>query len=191
VPSRLPGSNFHRMYTYAMLRDKITGEEFIVVNWHLDFTESIQVASLQYMFKFFAENYTDIPVILLGDFNAEASAKVVSEITVKQGGFTSFHNMTSNWGTDKPANIDWIFGMSCCVSASYYTVCRETYPDKGAPASSADKTWGDGKMPSDHAAVYGEFKIARKLGEHVHTGWDEIGSTVQWTVAPKVPKPVS
>ena len=190
IASKLPGSSHYRMYTYAMLRDKITGEEFIAVNWHLDFSEPIQVTSMQYMFKFFQENYTDIPVILLGDFNADVASKVVSEITVKQGGFVSMHNMTSNWGTDKPANIDWIFGMSCCVNASYYTVCRETYSDKDAPASSKDKTWGDGKMPSDHAAVYAEFKIARKLGEHVHD-WSEIGKDVHFTTAPKVPTPVN
>lgn len=183
--SKLQGSSHYRMYTYAMLRDKITGEEFIVVNWHLDFDEKIQVPSMQYMFKFFQENYTDIPVILLGDFNATASEKVISEITVKQGGFTSMHNMTSNWGTKTPASIDWIFGMGCCVSASYYTVCRETYPDKDAPASSMDATWGDGKMPSDHAAVYAEFKFSSN-GEHVHD-WSVPASAVQWETKPTVP----
>ncbi len=183
-PSKPAEASHYRMYTYAMLRDTLSGQEFIVVNWHMDFDEVVQVPGLQYMFKFFQENYTDLPVIMLGDFNATATSKVVSEITVKQGGFTSMHNMATNPEASSPAGIDWIFGMSCCVSASFYKVCRETYPDTRA---NDGKTYGDGKYPSDHCPVYAEFKFKHDMTEHEHD-WSHIASEVQWANKPTVPE---
>jgi len=183
-PTLAAGAHHYRMYTYALLRDKQTGEEFIVVNWHMDFDEPVQVPGLQYMFKFFQEaGYTDVPVIMLGDFNAVASSKVISEITVNQGGFTSMHNMTNNPEASSPADIDWIFGMACCVNVSFYKVCRETYPDSEARP---DKVYGDGKYPSDHCPVYAEFKIKPDMTEHTHN-WSHIGSAVNWITRPSIP----
>jgi endonuclease/exonuclease/phosphatase family metal-dependent hydrolase len=183
VASKLPNSDYYRMFTYAMLRDQQTGEEFIVVNWHLDFNSDVQVAQVNYMFKFFNDNYNDIPVIMLGDFNASSESMVVSGTVKKFGGFASLHEMASNKEASNPAGIDWIFAMNCCVKGTYYKWCRETYPDKQA---SVGKAYGDGKYPSDHCPVYAELTIRSDRAEHTHD-WSHNASQVEWQTQPTVP----
>ena len=47
--SRLEGSDYTRIYTYVLFRDKQTNERFIVVNHHLDFDPQVQVTTVKYM----------------------------------------------------------------------------------------------------------------------------------------------
>ncbi len=181
VASKHPDSAHYRMYTYVMLRDKVTGEEFIVVNHHLQ--GEVATYQLTYMFKFFQENYTDIPVIMLGDFNRDASTETISRVVIQDGGFTSTHNMTINPESNSPARIDWIFAMNCCVKCSYYKWCKETYPDSMAYTQ---YTFGDGKYPSDHCPVYAEITIKSDREEHTHD-WSKLASEVDWVTKPTVP----
>ena len=182
VPSKNEGAKHYRMYTYVMLRDKVTGEEFIVVNHHLQGTNASE--QLTYMFKFFQENYTDIPVIMMGDYNSRAGTDAIDRVMIEDGGFTSLHKMASNTESNSPANIDWVFAMSCCVEGTYYKWCQETYPDLQAPAG---ETFGDGKYPSDHRPVYTELTIKSDREEHTHD-WSKLASEVSFKTQPTVPQ---
>ena len=185
--SKLSTSDYYRMFTYAMLRDKQTGEEFIVVNWHLDFDSTTQMAQMNYMFKFFQQHYNDIPVIMLGDFNASSESSVIITTVERYGGFTSLHEMATNKEASSPANIDWIFAMKCCVEGTYYKCCRETYSDTAAKVG---KAYGDGKYPSDHCPVYAELTIKSDRAEHSHD-WSHNASCVEWQTQPTVPTRVN
>jgi hypothetical protein len=171
--SKLSGSDHYRIYTYVVLRDKITGVEFVVVNHHLDTADNVQVPTLRYAFKFFQENYTDLPVILLGDFNAREDSETIYSVVKSQAGYKSLYDMAPNKGS-AAANIDWIFAMDCCVSGIYYNWCKETYPDKGGAYSNKY----DGQKPSDHAAVYAEMEFSIKSA-HTHS-WAKAAAGVYW-----------
>jgi len=155
--SKLGQSDYYRIYTYVLFRDKVTTEEFIVVNHHLDFKEEVQVASMKYMFEFFDKTYTDVPVIMAGDFNAAANSVVVKDlITSKIGGFTSANRLAASVEDDmNGSDIDFIFVTACCVSVRKFTMCRDTYPDRVNAVF-------DHKYPSDHPATYAEMMINSK-----------------------------
>ena len=184
-PSKNPVASHYRMYTYVMLRDKVTGEEFIVVNHHLQ--GAIASEQLTYMFKFFQANYTDIPVIMLGDYNSEWGTDAIARVMIKDGGFTSLHSMANNPESNAPARIDWIFAMSCCVRGTYYKWCKETYPDAQAIAG---ERFGDGLPPSDHMPVYAELIIKADRSEHTHD-WSKLASEVEFETQPTVPERVN
>ena len=135
------------------------------------------------MFKFFQENYTDVPVIMLGDFNSESNTDVIKRVVMQEGGFTSLHKMATNPEAKEP-RIDWIFGMSCCIQGTFFKVCYETYPDSQAKL---DKEYGDGKIPSDHEPVYGEFYIKSDRADHTHD-WSSLADDYDWVTKPIVPE---
>ena len=154
--SKLDGSDYYRIYTYVLFRDLVTDEQFLVVNHHLDFDSKVQIATMKTMFKFLKENYTDVPVIMAGDFNAAKSWEVVDKLVLQTAGFMSASDMTAN--VDVPAtnnDIDFIFVTDCCVSVRKFTMCRDTYPD-------IKSIEFDHKMPSDHPATYAELVISSK-----------------------------
>ena len=172
--SKLEGSDYARIYTYVMFRDKQTNEQFIIVNHHLDFASQVQVTTMKYMFKFFNENYTDIPVIMAGDMNANANSTVIKDlIQGEAGGFDSLQDMASPrvGNAMAPLDVDWIFATPCCVTGVYFTMCRDVYPDH------SDARFDNG-MPSDHPAAYAEMIIDSK--KHCHHDWTEAASGVSW-----------
>lgn len=170
--SRLEGSDYTRIYTYVLFRDKQTNEQFIVVNHHLDFDPQVQVITVKYMYKFFNENYTDVPVIMAGDMNATVDAAVMKDLILsEEGGFESLHTMSSKVVNGNKVRIDWIVATPCCVTGVYFTVCEDTYSDP------FDARF-DNKMPSDHHATYAEMMIHSKQG--CTHDWTEAASGVEW-----------
>ncbi|MBQ9805870.1 MAG: endonuclease/exonuclease/phosphatase family protein [Clostridia bacterium] len=154
--SKLGQSDYYRIYTFVLFRDKVTDEQFLVVNHHLDFDSAVQVQTMKYMFRYLNKAYTDVPVIMAGDFNATQSSTVIKDLIVGAAGFKSAHLLTANIDTDATSgDIDFIFVTDCCVSCKRFTMCRDTYPDIKSLAF-------DHKMPSDHPATYAELLISSK-----------------------------
>jgi hypothetical protein len=164
-----------------MLRDKVTGEEFIVMNHHLQGTDA--TVQLTYAFKFLQLAYKDMPIIMMGDYNSRAGTDAIDRVMCKDGGFTSMHKMAVNNEVKNPANIDWIFGMSCCVQGTFYKWCQETYPDMKAYPN---ENFGDGKWPSDHRPVYVEFHFKSDRAEHTHD-WSKLAGEVSYKINPVIP----
>jgi endonuclease/exonuclease/phosphatase family metal-dependent hydrolase len=172
--SRHPDSDYARIYTYVLFHDKTTDESFIVVNHHLDTNDDIQYETMKYMYKYFNENYTDIPVIMAGDMNANANSTVIKDlIQGEAGGFDSLQDMASPrvGNAMAPLDVDWIFATPCCVTGVYFTMCRDVYPDH------SDARFDNG-MPSDHPAAYAEMIIDSK--KRCHHDWTEAASGVSW-----------
>ena len=83
VGSSLPNANYPRICTWAHLRDKVTGFEYIHVNTHLDHNgnnsssdgKSIRTNQIRIMLEYL-QKLPDVPMVLTGDFN---QAKTTSE----------------------------------------------------------------------------------------------------------------
>ena len=81
--SSLPNANYPRICTWAHLRDKATGFEYIHVNTHLDHNgnnsssdgKSIRTTQVRVMLEYL-QKLPDVPMVLTGDFN---QAKTTSE----------------------------------------------------------------------------------------------------------------
>ena len=81
--SSLPNANYPRICTWAHLRDKVTGFEYIHVNTHLDHNgnnsssdgKSIRTTQVRVMLEYL-QKLSDVPMVLTGDFN---QAKTTSE----------------------------------------------------------------------------------------------------------------
>ena len=81
--SSLPNANYPRICTWAHLRDKVTGFEYIHVNTHLDHNgnnsssdgKSIRTTQVRVMLEYL-QKLPDVPMVLTGDFN---QAKTTSE----------------------------------------------------------------------------------------------------------------
>lgn len=70
--SKYDKSDYIRSYTYAVLKDKETGLEFVMVNTHIDYVSaaiSLQVAKLLEL----TERFGDMPMFYTGDFNMTSS----------------------------------------------------------------------------------------------------------------------
>lgn len=69
VGSKVEGSSEPRTCTWARLKNKKTGKEFVHMNTHLDISSgAVRVAQAQVVMAFIRE-LGDVPLILTGDFN--------------------------------------------------------------------------------------------------------------------------
>ena len=161
--SKYPEAKHYKGMTYAILRDKATGVEFMYLNVHLDGSgDSAAHAALKNVRKLqaqivhdFVAQYSMYPVIIGGDFNEGASSDVVksfsqngrfrycgNEATEKTIiGTTDVNNTFSGLGSSV---FDYLF-----VSGDSITVQKYEQWDNKM----------NGKYPSDHLPVYGEITI--------------------------------
>ena len=153
------GSSFARCATYATLTDRNTGEQFVVVNVHLDFNESVQVATVKILLdQLKARVGTNIPIFITGDMNSTAADQ-----SIKNYQNNNVMPMTSlDYVADRAyrcaRNIDWLFtNKPQQVKCHYYRYCGEKpffnnlWPD----------SWQMG-TPSDLPAVIAEVTINTK-----------------------------
>lgn len=84
MKSKLEGSSGFRSCTWALLKDNVTQREFIVCNTHLDYTDAeIQQRQFQILWELCGEYFSKYPVIITGDFNAEPTSVLYTQVTEK------------------------------------------------------------------------------------------------------------
>ena len=71
IPSRSPGSKWPRQCTIGLFERN--DQSLIVINTHFDFDEKVQVESANCIIKRLSRFPTDVPAILVGDFNCTPS----------------------------------------------------------------------------------------------------------------------
>lgn len=74
-----------RICSYAKLKDKSTGSEFIHMNTHLDHVGVLAMQNGAELIVARAQSFGDLPVLLTGDFNVTPDS--VPCATIKEGGF--------------------------------------------------------------------------------------------------------
>jgi len=135
-----------RTATWALMKDKATGNKFYFVNTHLDHVGAeAQKNGLKLIVEKIAQiNDDGYPVVLVGDFNMEPGNKTMVEIDVAMQSArniaekTDSHDTFNGWGKGKGI-IDYIYvsGFSSCPE--YQTVT---------------KRYEDRKFISDHYPIF-------------------------------------
>lgn len=148
---QLPGLGWdaveNRTCSYAVLKDRLTGEKIVHFNTHLDHVGTTAMLEGAKLIIKKTEEFNDIPIVVTGDFNVTpdsavyglflasgfCDARSVAECT---DDVNSFH-----WYGKSSKMIDFIFIKNIAGVKSLRTV--------------TDKI--DGKLPSDHYPVVVEF----------------------------------
>jgi endonuclease/exonuclease/phosphatase family metal-dependent hydrolase len=152
------GNTNRRMVTWVRFRDLASGREFYFWNTHLDHAlQPAREKGAALIRQRIEALKTRLPVLLVGDFNAQAGANKAYEILVNEGGLqdawlqaaerrnediNSFHN----FGGPKQGGIriDWILGRGVAQVRASEIV---TFAEKG-------------QYPSDHFPVVAWLTLA-------------------------------
>jgi endonuclease/exonuclease/phosphatase family metal-dependent hydrolase len=158
IGSRTWGNTNHRMVTWVRFRDLSTQREFYLINTHFD--HQVQLArerSARLVLERAGALDDGLPVLLIGDFNADAGANPVYDMLVRDGGFTdtwraaghgelpygTYHAFRGMEGAAGRARIDWILARGPVQTISSEVV-----------------TWHrDGRYPSDHFPVVARVRL--------------------------------
>jgi endonuclease/exonuclease/phosphatase family metal-dependent hydrolase len=122
VASSTWGNSCRRMVTWVRLRERPSGREFYFWNTHLDHqVEPARQKGAALIAERVKALQTDLPVLLVGDFNANATQSRAYEILTREGGFADTwflaqerrnERLNSFHGYLKPVaasqRIDWI-----------------------------------------------------------------------------------
>jgi endonuclease/exonuclease/phosphatase family metal-dependent hydrolase len=156
--SRTWGHQYHRMVTWVRFRDRRTEQEFYLVNTHFDHeVQDARERSARLVLERAGAFEAGVPVLLIGDFNADAGANPVYDILVRDGGFTDTWRAA---GHDEPGfgtyhafrgmefargrgRIDWILARGPVRTLSSEIVTFER----------------DGRHPSDHFPVVARVRL--------------------------------
>ncbi len=148
------GNSVKRMVTWIRFMDKAADREFYVVNTHFDHVvEKARVLSAELVASRCAELNSNLPVVLLGDFNAAAERSRPYAILTEKAGFrdaalesgVDIPNIATYHGWRGPregARIDWILLRGGLEAVSYETHLFEM----------------DGQYPSDHFPIAAELE---------------------------------
>lgn len=139
---------YNRICTYALFKNRNTGNRFWVFNTHLDHVGvKAQVEGAKLILnKIKHINKQNLPVILMGDFNMEATHESIQHISKSLRDSKSITNKVmgplgtfNNFEFEKPVTrrIDYIF-LSEGITVNKYSVLSDSYV---------------GHYPSDHLPV--------------------------------------
>lgn len=155
--SRTWGPQYPRMVTWARFRDLRTGREFYFVNTHFDHeVQGARERSASMVRERVAGLQGDLPVVLVGDFNAAARGNRAYDILVDEGFFVdawsiarevrggpggTFHNYHPE--TARRDRIDWILVRGAVTADDVEIVTFQR----------------DGQYPSDHFPVAATLRL--------------------------------
>ena len=141
------GSNYFRICTYVILKNKNTSQEFVVGNTHLDYkSDEIQTKSIQLIYDRLST--FDLPTIIMGDFNCTPDSKAITlakQHFVDAGqGFEDETKGTINYFKEEYPNvkIDFMLQLPDSFNINKYQVIDKKYK---------------GHYASDHFPIYVEI----------------------------------
>ena len=148
VMSKDWGAAHYRICTYVILKDKISGREFVVFNTHLDHvSEEARINGIQVVLDKI-EEFGGLPAFLMGDLNAYPDEETIlfthesfddaHVIAEKRDDGATFHK----WGTKSDGNdkrIDYIMISKGDATVSEYRIVNNKHGDA---------------YSSDHYSVY-------------------------------------
>ena len=147
--SKFKESSLNRVFTYAILLEKKTNTEIMVVNTHLEHT-SAEARNLQVkVLMDFLKDYTQYPIVLTGDFNANPQSEVYKIVTAQLADSAKIaqkseeHYTFHNYGKASTF-IDYAFVSQKNIAVSHYRVITEEM---------------NGMLPSDHYALIIEYNV--------------------------------
>lgn len=157
VPSNGWDADLNRVSTWARLKDKQTGRQFLVLNTHFDHRgEQARRESAKLIREWVSKHAKGDPAIVTGDFNTMPSSVPYTNLTADAGN-TTLHDSRlfakkpegpeSTWNGFKEVvpgrRIDFIFSTAPVEVQGYRTL---------------DET-REGRFPSDHLPIVATLKI--------------------------------
>ena len=149
VVSKFSESSLNRVFTYAILTEKKSNTQIMVVNTHLEHT-SAEARNLQVkVLMDFLKDYTEYPIVLTGDFNANPESEVYRMVTAQLADSSKVaqkseqHYTFHNYGKSS-TYIDFAFVSRNTIAVSHYRVITEKM---------------NGMLPSDHYALIIEYRV--------------------------------
>ena len=142
-PSKLPGVAYYRAYTWVLLEDKKTGEQFLHLNTHLDIGgDEYRYEEVRLLMEFL-RGYNDVPVVVTGDMNTPLTSAAMK--LFKAYGLEDASVFSSEKIEKPPTSlIDWILVSTDCIKMTAHDIDEMLY---------------NGVFPSDHRAFYAEFVL--------------------------------
>lgn len=132
-------SDYIRSYVYAILKDKATGEELVVVNTHVDYIDAANRKQIAVLLEC-TERFRGRPIIYTGDFNMRSTSNGYQQM-YKSG----LRDCGSYLGYNIGDYIDF-----CFVDMAYVVATDFKYINDHEYSSTA----------SDHCPVYSEIVLA-------------------------------
>lgn len=158
------GSSFARCATYATLTDKNTGEQFVVVNVHLDFDPKIQVPSVNTLLTELTKRVgTKHSIFITGDMNSPANSETIKTYFNNEiMPMTSLDDISYESYRDR-RNIDWILtNKPDDIDVTYFRYCGEwNFFNKVWDQAATNPIGLHVGTPSDHPAMYAEFTFKK------------------------------
>ena len=161
IGSRTWGNSIPRMVTWVRFRDRASRRELLFVNTHFDHeSQPSRERAAALIVERLEGTRTDLPIILVGDFNVPARGNPVYTTLTDGGGFTdswrtvgrsdtlgTFHGFKGVPEARGSGRIDWILtrGPVTAVSAEIITHAR------------------NGQLPSDHFPVFARLRLTSPI----------------------------
>ncbi len=153
--SSLSSSTHARCATYATLTDKNTGETFVVVNTHLDFSTECKTEQITILLNQLKSKVgTSVPIFITGDMNAQRSDAAMD--VYFNNGWTALNNV-AEYSYQNNSSIDWLLTNKLAnVDVQRYDyLCQRTF---------YSSLWNEATTviwdkPSDHAAVMADLYL--------------------------------
>ena len=151
-PSYGPGAACRRICTWARLKDKSTGKEYVHVNTHFDHvSEDARVFGANAVTDFIKANFTDVPVVFTADINTFEGLEAYSTLT------SVFDD------TRKTArNCEYYGTFHACSPETHadYTIDFVLCPQGAEVKEYRTVTKGvDGRFVSDHFPIYADIVL--------------------------------
>lgn len=156
--SKLPGSTYIRIVTWALLEDKDSGVRYLHVNTHLEGGEYtlLQAKYIMQLIK----SYNDVAVVMTGDMNATINTEAMQYLM--NNGFASkydFKALDSMPLFGRGSVIDWIFVTDDSMTLTNYVT---------------DDNLIDGDHASDHNTYFAEFTVKYPTEGKLDHGWTDL-----------------
>ena len=150
VGSKMSGAHYPRVFTYALLKDKLTGENFLCVNTHTDHVDdggAVRLKQVKVITDFIKANYPDTPLILTGDLNdIETASSIRHLLNSGLDDSADLALLSDKVPTFKQKTIDYLLLSKDDFTVYSYTVDTSTY---------------SGEYPSDHRAVLIKYELKK------------------------------
>lgn len=154
--SRMAGAEYPRIFTYAVLECKDTGQRFIHLNTHTDHVPDqsvdgagVRLKQVQIITRFLEQNYPDLPTVISGDLNDQKSSASVQHLLASGYDHCADIALSSDKNpTFSNRVIDYLLYSHNDFFLYEYRVDTTSYPD-GL----------NGETASDHRAIIVRYEI--------------------------------
>jgi len=145
------GNTYRRMVTWVRFRDRVTGAEFFLFNTHFDHqVQTAREKSAELVRARVAALNTQLPVLLVGDFNAAAGANKAYEILTANQFFTDAWRIAPERRGDGVGTFNDFQAMQPDGPRIDWILTRGNVTVERVEMSTFSR---DGQFPSDHFPV--------------------------------------